>query len=253
MALLWQFVRQDFVDRFSGSVLGVSWAIALPIAQILLFTLIFANIFAARLPGIESVYAYGIYLVCGILPWNTFTSTVSRVGGLLLDKRGIVTKIPLSLISFLLYAAVTEALILAVVMTLFVAVLALTGHGLGPSLLALPLVFLLQQALAFALGLCVAVGSIFVRDLRDALGVIFQFWFWSTPIVYVPEILPAPVAALQMLNPAYWFVSGYQNVIVFGAWPDPVMSALLVAVSVSLLAAAVWILHRAERAIRDTL
>ena len=45
------------------------------------------------------------------------------------------------------------------------------------------------------------------------------FWFWFTPIVYAPEILPEKVQPLMALNPMSAFMVAVQGVLVRGEWP----------------------------------
>src|SRR5690606_1452611 len=81
--LLLHFVRQDLVDRHAGSALGALWTLLLPLANILIFTLVFSRIMGARLEmlGMESLgpYSYSVYLVTGLLAWNCFANTLIRI------------------------------------------------------------------------------------------------------------------------------------------------------------------------------
>ena len=43
-------VARDFRGRYLGSALGASWAILNPLAQILIYTLVFSQVMQARLP-----------------------------------------------------------------------------------------------------------------------------------------------------------------------------------------------------------
>ena len=47
-------VRRDFVARYLGTQLGLFWAMAQPLAMILIFTLVFAEIMRPALPGFGS-------------------------------------------------------------------------------------------------------------------------------------------------------------------------------------------------------
>lgn len=252
MSLLWKLIRQDFIDRYSGSVLGILWALMMPISQILLFTLIFTHLFAARLPGANSIYDYGIYLVSGILPWMTFNSTISRLADILNSKRSILNKVHVDLKIYFLHVVIAETVVLFVTMGIFCAVLVVTGRlNVGISLLILPHMFF-QQLLAFSMGIILSIGTIFFRDIRESLPIFFQFWFWATPIVYVLNHKQGILATFQIINPAYWIVSGYQSIIVFNKLPPLHPFLLLVITSLILCLAALYILKRGERVIRDT-
>ena len=59
-------VVRDFRGRYFGSVLGASWAIINPLAQILIFTVVFSQVMRARLTGVSNDLAYGLFLCAGL-------------------------------------------------------------------------------------------------------------------------------------------------------------------------------------------
>ena len=79
--------------------------------------------------------------------------------------------------------------------------LALSGRVPGPAVgLLLPataLLILLAAGLAFGL----SVLNVYFRDLGQVVPVATMLWFWLTPIVYEPGILPDAVVPLLRLNP----------------------------------------------------
>lgn len=251
--LLGQFVKRDFVDRFSGSVLGASWLLIGPLVQILIFTLIFGKLIGPRIPGTSSTYAYGLYLVSGLLPWVAFANTIGRTTGIFLEKSGILTKVPVRLSVIAVHVAIAEAITLACVLLLFIGVM--TAVGAPPSWLALyvPLLIVFQQAMAFTIGLVAAMLTLFVRDVRELVGVILFVWFWSTPVVYLAGDVHPALHAAQAFNPAFWFVEEYHRVLVYGQPPDLIgLLPKLVAVAAG-ACGLLWLLAHWERDIRDIL
>jgi lipopolysaccharide transport system permease protein len=61
---------------------------------------------------------------------------------------------------------------------------------------------------------------VFFRDVGQLYGVILQFWFWLTPIVYPASILPEAMQKLMFYNPMAGLIAGYQGIIVRDQWPD---------------------------------
>ena len=60
----------------------------------------------------------------------------------------------------------------------------------------------------------------FFRDVGQAMGVILQFWFWLTPIVYPITILPEKAQALMAYNPMMYLMGAYQDILARGQMPD---------------------------------
>jgi ABC-type polysaccharide/polyol phosphate export permease len=58
-------VARDFRGRYLGSVLNTSWAVLNPLAQIVIYTLIFSHVMRARLPNVQDPLADSLYLCAG--------------------------------------------------------------------------------------------------------------------------------------------------------------------------------------------
>jgi lipopolysaccharide transport system permease protein len=82
---------------------------------------------------------------------------------------------------------------------------------------------------------------------------VLQILFWFTPIVYVPDIVPASVRALLPLNPLYPIVRAYQDVLVFGRLPSDVGLVVVAALAAGLLALALTLFRRAGPEMTDQL
>ena len=60
--------------------------------------------------------------------------------------------------------------------------------------LCLPVTVVATASLNFAIGLGMVLGvlNVFFRDVGQLFGVVLQFWFWLTPIVYPVTIVGPP-------------------------------------------------------------
>jgi len=254
LTLLWHFVRQDFIDRYSGIALGRFWLLLAPMLQIIIFVVVFGGLIGPRLPGAEnSPYGYGIYLVSGILPWTAFANTITRMTTVFFNKRGILGKVPLSLAMVAAHVAIVEGITLACTLGLFTIFALWLAEPLPSALFVLPLLIVCQQLMGFTLGLIGAILMVFLLDIREMTGVVVMLWFWMVPIVYTIDSVPHSLQAIQPYNPAWWFVREYHQIFAYGAMPD--LGGILLLLAGSLIAAwlIVLLLSRAERQIRDAL
>lgn len=254
IALLLNFVRQDLVDRYSGSLLGRGWAFMMPLIQILIFVFIFSQVMGAKLESLGSDlsgYAYSIYLISGILGWNALSNTIARVSSIYQDKASLIGKVDLSLVTLPLYIVLTEAVVFAISWLIFLLFLAVIGAFPGGLLIWLPVIFVVQQLLAYAIGFFCAVFSVLLRDVRELVTVGLQLWFWLTPVVYVVGILPDHLRAVFLLNPVVPVMNAYRAIILQQQAPDLVSLALVSLFAGGLLAVGIWLFKRLERDIRD--
>jgi lipopolysaccharide transport system permease protein len=251
--LLWYFVKRDLQERYSGSVLGTIWLFASPLAQILIFTLVFGNILGPRLAAGQGAYAYGIYLVSGVLPWTAFATTIGRTSTAFIDKAGTITKIAVGLGTVAVQFALAESIVLVATLLLFLAVMVLLGSPPTAMALYLPLLIVFQQLIAFCIGLAGAMLTVFLRDIKEVVGLVVMVWFWLTPVVYIVTDVNPVLRAAESFNPAFWFIDQYHRVLVSGQPPDFQAMAGEGTVVVALIGLLLWTLSRVERDIRDFL
>lgn len=253
-ALLWSFTRQELIDRYAGSVLGVAWVFLQPLFTLFIFVVIFGQVMAARLPGVASTYGYSIYLVAGMLPWLAFANTLSRTSSVFVDKKGILSKVGLSLPMLPIFIVLAECITFLIALSLFLIFLLVAGHPLEPEFLVLPWVFAVQQMLALGLGMIFAVLNVFIRDIREFIGILTQMWFWMTPIVWTPQIIsPRLYEWLSMLNPMVPIINTYHAMYLPVGAPHYPKLALIAVLAVAVLGLGYFFVKRMERDVRDFL
>lgn len=250
-AVIWQLAKKDLLDRYAGSVLGGLWSFIQPLLNMLVFILVFSQIMQARLPEAVGEHSYSIYLISGLLGWIAFASTLMRSTTMFLDQSGIITKVRVSLYVFPFAVVLSDALIYVISFGLFLGFLHVAKHPWSLAYLWIAPVFALQQAFAVSLGLVLGTLSIFLRDIREAVGVFLQLWFWLTPIVYVASILPTSVERALGINPMSAVVATYHDIILLGQGPAPFALLPLLVGTLGLALLGRWLLRRLESDIRD--
>ncbi|MFC2992542.1 ABC transporter permease [Halomonas tibetensis] len=254
VSLLYHLTRQDLVDRYAGSILGAAWTFIMPLVNILIFTLIFSRIMGMRLGdlGMElGQYSYSIYLVIGVLAWNLFANTLSRVTHVFHEKAAIIGKVNVSLFALPLYILLSELTVYFIASAFFIIFLIAIDFEFTWHWIWWPLILVVQQTLAYAIGIIFATLSVFIRDIKQFVGVLTQLWFWLTPIVYVINILPEKWKVLFLLNPFFHIVNALRDVLMLQSSPALLPLALLMAIALLLLAFGLWLGRRLERDIRD--
>lgn len=204
-----------------------------------------------KLAGAEGKFSYSIYLVSGLLPWTAFSNTLSRTTTVFLDKKNVISKINIALPSMPFYINISETITFLISLAAFYVFLLLTGQKTSEYHLMIPFILMLQQMLAYALGLILAVFTVFIRDLREVVGIILQIWFWFTPIVYVKEILPGWVKRIMIYNPAFILADSFQNIILWNKLPVVNHLIVLTWITFLLLLTAYFVFTRLESDVKD--
>ena len=230
--LLRELVKRDFQGRYAGSMLGLVWSLLQPLWLLTLFTFVFSTVMRVSPIG-ERTGTFAIFLFGGLLPWTALHEGVLRATTAVTDNASLVKKLRFPAEVLVLAVVLAALLHEAVAALIFVAALAwareLSWSGLPLLLLAVPL----QVGLTLGLGLLASAAHVFFRDTAQALGLVFNAWFYLTPIVYPLALVPERFQGLVELNPLTGLVGLYRRAFFGGTqpWvPGAVRLALVVAV-----------------------
>lgn len=213
-------VKREFQTRYRNSLLGAAWTVLNPLSMIIVYTVIFSQVMQARLPGVEHGLAYGIYLCAGILTWGFFAEVIGRSQSVFLEHANLIKKLSFPRICLPLIVVLNAGVNFAIIFGLFLGFLLVTRNHPGLVLLGLLPVLLIQLAFSVGLGIILGVLNVFFRDVGQLTGIVLQFWFWFTPIVYPASILPEAVRPVIEANPMTALMAAYQGILVYGHWPD---------------------------------
>lgn len=212
-------VRREFQARYRNSLLGAAWSVLQPLAMIVIYTIIFSRMMRTRLPGADGPFTYSIYLCSGIIGWGLFSEILMRSQSVFLENANLIKKISFPRLCLPVIVVLNAWINFSIIFLLFLALLLLSGSYPGWSAFATIPLLLLQTALAIGLGIILGVLNVFFRDVGHLFGIVLQFWFWLTPVVYPLAILPDWVRGLVELNPMTAIISAYHNIFVYGQWP----------------------------------
>jgi lipopolysaccharide transport system permease protein len=212
-------VARDFHARYLNSLLGSLWALFNPLSQILIYTLVFSQVMRAKLPGIDDVLGYSIYLCAGIIPWGYFAEALGRSQGIFIEQANLLKKVSFPRTTLPVYIFLSAGINFGLIFFIFIGFLALTGRMPGWPILAIIPLIIIQQGIALGLGVFFGTLNVFFRDVGQAMGIILQFWFWLTPIVYPLQAVPEKFYWLFSINPMYPVICSYQNIFLTNQWP----------------------------------
>lgn len=213
-------VQREFQSKYRNSLLGAAWTVINPLAMIVVYTVIFAQVMRAKLPGIDSTFAYSIYLCAGVLTWGLFAEIIGRAQNMFLDHANLLKKLSFPRLCLPVTVVANASLNFAIVFALFTVFLVITGNFPGWAYLGLLPVLAIQIAFAIGLGISLGVLNVFFRDVGQFFGIFLQFWFWLTPIVYPASILPESMRPMMAYNPMATLTAAYQTILVTGHWPN---------------------------------
>ena len=241
-------VWREYQLRYRGTMLGIAWTVLQPLAMILIYTVIFSQVMKAKLPGVDSTFAYSIYLCAGVITWGLFAEIVQRSQSVFIDNANLLKKLNFPRLTLPVIVVATALLNFGIIFALFLCFLAITGNLPGISIIAIFPLLLVQVLFAVSLGVTLGVLNVFFRDAGQLSGLMLQFWFWATPVVYPASILPERLQPWMNLNPMYHLMQGYQGIFVTNQWPawQNLSLLALISIGISLFALRLFRRHAGE-------
>lgn len=233
--------------------LGAAWAVLNPLSLIIVYTVVFSEIMRARLPGQTSAHAYSIYLCAGLLSWNLFAEIVTRSMQMFIDQAHLLKKVHFSRACLPVVVVINGLIQYAIVFSLFL-LFALMMQG-PPGWPLVGLLPALATLILFGAGLGLTLGvlNVFFRDVAQFFGVALQFWFWMTPVVYPPSIVPEALEPWLWINPMYGVLRAFQDVMVQHQWPDWALLAPAAGTGLALAALGAYLFRRHAGEMADEL
>lgn len=207
-------VKREFQFHYRNSLLGAAWTVINPLAMIFVYTVIFAQVMRAKLPGVETTFGYSIYLCAGVLTWGFFAEIVARGLNVFVEHANLIKKINFPRACLPVIVILNAGLNFSIIFCLFTLFLIVSGNFPGWAYFTLLPVLAVQVLFSIGLAIIIGVLNIFFRDTGQLFGVVLQFWFWLTPIVYPAEIVPLKIRSFFCFNPMATFIAAYQGVLV---------------------------------------
>lgn len=213
-------VKREFQSRWTGTQFGPFWIVAHPVANILIFTVIFSQIMKPGLPSHSSRFAYSIYLCSGVLTWNLFAEMLNRMVNIFVENANLLKKIHFPKLCLPIIVLSSNVINFTIVMAIFFFFMLIIGAFPGWVILSVFPVLLVQLVFTAGLGVLLATINVFYRDIHQTVQIVLQFWFWLTPIVYVSTTLPEYALRIMRWNPMWPFINAYHAIFLEKTQPD---------------------------------
>jgi lipopolysaccharide transport system permease protein len=250
--LLREFVARDVKGPFAGSMAGAAWTLIHPLATIAVYIVVFSQIIRVQVTPEETGTAdFAVFFLSGMFPWLMFADGLNRAAGSLLGNANLITKVVFPVELLPACAVLSALLVNGAGMVLLLVYLAVKGY-LALSWLGLLLVIPLQLLFTWGLASFLAAVCVFLRDVREFLGIVLMVWFFVTPILYPPSMLPEGIRNLARLNPMAVLIPMYRDLLLKHQI-EPASFLYMLVLSLSCYCAGAWFLMRARPAFGDVL
>jgi lipopolysaccharide transport system permease protein len=226
---------RDIKIRYKQSVMGILWAVFMP--ALIVAAGVLVRTAMGQLGGSRVSAADIAGLSVKALPWAFFVSGIRFGTQSLAGNANLITKINVPRIAFPVSA------VLALIMV-FCGVRPNAAWAWAPVLI----VILLVQVSGLAVFL--AVGNLFLRDVKYIVEVVLTFAIFFTPVLYEVSAL-GDLGHWLLLNPIAPLLEGLRSCIVLGTPPSLGWLGYSAAVSALIFAGAWFMFKRLEGVFAD--
>jgi ABC-type polysaccharide/polyol phosphate export permease len=247
--LFYNLTLRELRSKYKRSVLGWAWSMVNPLANMVVYTLVFKYFLKIRTPvGHPSgLHIYSLYLLCGLLPWNFFQGSVTGSVGSIVGNGALIKK------SYfprpLLPAATVAATLVSHLIEMSLLLVVLVGFGNWRALVFTPVtlvIIFITAVFGLGLGLAMSALNVYFRDVQHFMGLLFLVWMYMTPIIYPINVIPHRYQEILKLNPMTDMALSFRAVLYDGTWPSALELGYFALWAIGLLVVGVLVFNRLE-------
>lgn len=240
--LLYNLISRDFKLKYRRSVLGVLWSVLNPLMMMLVMWAVFGGLFP-EMRG-QGITNFPMFLLCGQLLFNFFRESTTLAMSSVLQSAPLLRKVyipkyifPLEKVCFGFVNCCFSFIALVLVMVC----------TLSPVHLTLPLaLYPLLTLFVFSLGvgLVLATMTVFFRDVMHMWEVFTTALMYFSAIFYDPAMMSGWVQKAILVNPIYWYITGFRQTVIYGQTLSGTMVAVCGIWAVVMLALGLYVFKK---------
>jgi ABC-type polysaccharide/polyol phosphate export permease len=212
--LVHELVIRDIKVRYKRSVLGMAWTMLAPLLNMVALTLVFSAMLKMAISN------YPVYFMAGQVFWGFFAQTTGSAASQTQASNDLARRMFVPRSVFIASALGGGLVNLLLSLLPLLLILAATGFPLHATWAFLPVAILILALFTAGVALLLFTLTSRFADVREMYAVILQTWFFLTPIVYEPSIVPFRYRVWLSLNPMYHLIQVFRKPIYDGVLPS---------------------------------
>ncbi len=203
--------KRDITVKYKQSVMGLLWAILMPLLITSAGVLVKAGI--ANISGRSVRFDEILSVMVKALPWSFFVASLRFSTTCLTNNSDLVTKIAFPRAVFPLSAVASALFDFIIASAVVVVVFLIARPEISWHVLWVPLLVLMLVVQVAALALLLSAANLFFRDVKYLVDVFLTFAIFITPVFYDVHLF-GPWGNVLLLNPPAPILVGLSDCIV---------------------------------------
>lgn len=213
--LLKQLVAKDIKLKYRRSFLGYVWSVLNPLLVMAVMLLVFSQMFRSNIENFPA------YLIIGQTLFNFMSEATNQAIFSITGNASLLKKVYVPKYIFTLSKVTSSLVNLLFAMGAMLVVFLASRVHLSVYMFFIPVILAELYCFSLGMGLFLAQGAVFFRDIQYIYSVILTAWTYLTPVFYPMELLPdAMRRAVKLLNPMYHYITQFRKVVIYQCMPN---------------------------------
>ena len=207
-------VKKDIRGKYKGSFLGVLWSFLNPLLMVAVYAIVFPYIMRIKTDN------YLQYLICGVIPWNFFTTVMGLGMGSIKNNAGVIKKVYFPREILPISATLSGLVNFFIACLIIILFCVFGGLGLSWHILLVPFIALIQFVITAGMVLGLSAINVYIQDTEYIIQFFINLLFYATPILYEATLLPERIRWVLYLNPLTHLIETYRDLFMYHTLPS---------------------------------
>lgn len=246
--LSYSLAKGEIKQKYSKSSFGVLYSTLQVVITLTVYWAIFGIVLNVDAFGIP----YPLFALPGIIFWQYFSNTISRISSTLHDSENLISKLYFPRINLLLSRLLINVPELIIGLLIYIILLIIYNQLISFSIVWGFLLIFILIVITFGIGLWISMISLYNKNLGQVVIQLVQFCFFLTPVFYPGTIIPNSFKIFLYLNPIASIIEFFRSSLI-SIYPHDKMFILGIIIGTLMLLSGFFMFKKMERKITDML
>ena len=213
--LLEQLVVKDIKLKYRRSFLGYLWSILSPLMIMVIMVLVFSSMFRFDIEN------YPVYLIIGQTIFNFVSESTNQAMWSITGNAALMKKTYVPKYIFTLSRVTSSFVNMIFAFGAMLIVFIICRVRFNVYMLFIPVILIQVYIFSLGLGMFLAQGTVFFKDIQYIYGAFLTAWMYATPIFYpINQLSFNLMWIIKHFNPLYSYITQFRTIVLDGAFPD---------------------------------
>ena len=236
--ILRRMIYTNFKTRYKRSYLGVIWSLLNPLLNMIVFVIIFSNLFRFDIPH------YPLYILAGNMIFSFFAASTSEAMMQIIGNAAMIRRVYLPKTVYVLAGIGINGINLILTFIPFVIIALFDKVEFASTLFLIIPAILLATCFIVGMSLLIATVTTYLHDFSQIWSVLLTLWMYLTPLFYPETIILDALISAYRLNPMYIYVTLFREPLLYQKVPDQTLWVNGIFYGLGILILGWWIFTR---------